>query len=304
MSSYSTSEFKSGLKILLDGEPFSIVENEMVKPGKGQAFNRVKIRNLKNGKVTERTWKAGDSVEAADVVDADMQFLFSEGDFWTFMLPDTFEQYTAGKAAMGDAAQWLKDGVECIVTLWNGQPLPVAAADQARGDGFQARGIAGIEAADVRAVEVEHSEQPARARERHHDLRIRGGIAGNVAGKGVHVVHQHRPALGRGRPAHPLADRDAHARGLALERADDEPAAVVQIEPRPVEVRQRPVEQRGGVGEVGDQVALAREQPVERRQDRPVARLGTLMGRTERHRMAHHGLLVAALILRRPRAPG
>ena len=55
MSSYSTNEFKSGLKILLDGEPFAIVENEMVKPGKGQAFNRVKIRNLKNGKVTERT---------------------------------------------------------------------------------------------------------------------------------------------------------------------------------------------------------------------------------------------------------
>jgi elongation factor P len=125
MSSYSTNEFKSGLKILIDGEPFSIVENEMVKPGKGQAFNRVKIRNLKNGKVTERTWKSGDSVEAADVVDADMQYLYSDGDFWTFMLPDTFEQYTAGKSAMGDSAQWLKDGVECIVTLWNGQPLTV-----------------------------------------------------------------------------------------------------------------------------------------------------------------------------------
>ncbi|MBS0394332.1 MAG: elongation factor P [Proteobacteria bacterium] len=125
MSSYSTNEFKSGLKILLDGEPYAIVENEMVKPGKGQAFNRVKIRNLKNGKVTERTWKSGDSVEAADVVDADMQYLYTDGDFWTFMLPDTFEQYTAGKSAMGDAAQWLKDGVECIVTLWNGQPLTV-----------------------------------------------------------------------------------------------------------------------------------------------------------------------------------
>ncbi|MBS0376506.1 MAG: elongation factor P [Proteobacteria bacterium] len=125
MSSYSTNEFKSGLKILIDGEPFSIVENEMVKPGKGQAFNRVKIRNLKNGKVTERTWKSGDSVEAADVVDADMQYLYTDGDFWTFMLPDTFEQYTAGKSAMGEAAQWLKDGVECIVTLWNGQPLSV-----------------------------------------------------------------------------------------------------------------------------------------------------------------------------------
>ena len=125
MSSYNTNEFKSGLKILIDGDPYSIVDNEMVKPGKGQAFNRVKIRNLKTGRVVERTWKSGDSVEVADVVDADMQYLYSDGEFWTFMLPDTFEQYTAGKSAMGDAAQWLKDGVECIVTLWNGQPLTV-----------------------------------------------------------------------------------------------------------------------------------------------------------------------------------
>jgi elongation factor P len=126
MANYSTNEFKTGLKILIDGDPYSIVENEMVKPGKGQAFNRVKVRNLKTGRVVERTWKSGDSVEAADVVDADMQYLYTDGDFWTFMMPDTFEQYTAGKAAMGDSAQWLKDGVECIVTLWNGQPLSVS----------------------------------------------------------------------------------------------------------------------------------------------------------------------------------
>ena len=125
MGSYNTSEFKSGLKILIDGDPYVIVENEMVKPGKGQAFNRVKIRNLKTGRVVERTWKSGDSVESADVVDVDMQYLYSDGAFWTFMMPDTFEQYTAGAAAMGEAAQWLKDGTECIVTLWNGQPLTV-----------------------------------------------------------------------------------------------------------------------------------------------------------------------------------
>ena len=125
MSSYSTNEFKTGLKILIDGDPYSIVENEMVKPGKGQAFNRVKVRNLKTGRVVEKTWKSGDSVEAADVVDDDMQYLYTDGSFWTFMVPDTFEQHTAGAAAMGDAAQWLKDGVECIVTLWSGQPLSV-----------------------------------------------------------------------------------------------------------------------------------------------------------------------------------
>ncbi|MGH8142614.1 MAG: elongation factor P [Steroidobacteraceae bacterium] len=125
MASYSTNEFKSGLRILLDGDPFSIVENEMVKPGKGQAFNRVRVRNLKTGRVIERTFKSGDSVEAADVVDVDMQFLYSDGDFFHFMMPENFEQHAAGKAVVGDNAQWLKDGTMCIITLWNGVPLQV-----------------------------------------------------------------------------------------------------------------------------------------------------------------------------------
>jgi elongation factor P len=125
MAMYSTNEFKSGLKILLDNDPYVIVENEFVKPGKGQAFNRVKIRNLKTARTIERTFKSGESVEAADVVDADMQYLYTDGDFWHFMQPENFEQYTAGKDAVGDSAQWLKDGINCIVTLWNGQPLTV-----------------------------------------------------------------------------------------------------------------------------------------------------------------------------------
>jgi len=125
MASYSTNEFRSGMKIILDGDPYAIVENEMVKPGKGQAFNRVKIRNLKTGRTIERTFKSGESVEAADVVDTDMQYLYQDGEFWHFMVPESFEQYTAGKAAVGDAAQWLKDGVVCIITLWNNVPLLV-----------------------------------------------------------------------------------------------------------------------------------------------------------------------------------
>ena len=125
MATYNTNEFKSGLKVLLDGDPCSIVENEFVKPGKGQAFSRVKIRNLRTGRVIERTFKSGDTIEAADVVDVDMQYLYADGDFWHFMQPESFEQYTASKAAVGDAAQWLKDGITCIVTLWNGQPLTV-----------------------------------------------------------------------------------------------------------------------------------------------------------------------------------
>ena len=125
MTSYNTSEFKSGLKILIDGDPYVIVDNEMVKPGKGQAFNRVRVRNLKNDRTIERTWKSGDSVEAADVSDVDMQYLYQDGDFYHFMVPDNFEQHTASKTAVGDAAKWIKDGTVCIVTLWNGVPLVV-----------------------------------------------------------------------------------------------------------------------------------------------------------------------------------
>jgi elongation factor P len=125
MATYSTNEFKSGLKLMIDGDPFTVVENEFVKPGKGQAFNRVKLRNLKTGRTLERTFKSGDTVEGADVVDADMQYLYSDGEFWHFMVPDTFEQFAADAAAMGDAAKWLKGEEMCIVTLWNGTPLSV-----------------------------------------------------------------------------------------------------------------------------------------------------------------------------------
>ena len=127
MASYSTNEFRSGLKIILDGDPFTIVENEFVKPGKGQAFNRVRIRNLKTGRSLDRNFKSGDTVEAADVVESEMQYLYNDGDFWHFMVPDTFEQHTAGKEALDGHEIWLKDGVSCNVMLWNGVPLAVSA---------------------------------------------------------------------------------------------------------------------------------------------------------------------------------
>ena len=125
MASYSTSEFKSGLKILLDGDPQTIVENEFVKPGKGQAFSRVRVRNLRTGRVLEKTFKSGESVEAADVMDTEMQYLYTDGEFWHFMVPDSFEQYAMGEAALGDSARWLKEQDVCTVTLWNGEPLSV-----------------------------------------------------------------------------------------------------------------------------------------------------------------------------------
>ena len=125
MAFYSTNEFRSGLKLLIDGDPCSIIENEFVKPGKGQAFNRVRIRNLKTGRVVDRTYKSGETVEAADVKDHEMQFLYSDGEEWHFMDPQSYEQFAARAAAVGDAKNWIKEEDVCNVTLWNGVPLMV-----------------------------------------------------------------------------------------------------------------------------------------------------------------------------------
>lgn len=126
MATYSTNEFKIGLKVMLEGDPCSILENEFVKPGKGQAFNRVKLRNLKTGRVWERTFKSGETLEGADVVDKDMEYLYTDGEFWHFMATDgSFEQFAADEKAVGEAKKWLKEQVVYTVTLYNGSPLSV-----------------------------------------------------------------------------------------------------------------------------------------------------------------------------------
>ncbi|GGW51003.1 elongation factor P [Vreelandella hamiltonii] len=126
MANYSTNEFKAGLKVMLDGDPCSIVENELVKPGKGQAFNRVKLRNLMTGRVGERTFKSGDSLEGADVMDLEMEYLYTDGDMWYFMKTDgSFEQYAVEKKALGEAEKWLKEQVPYTLTLWNDKAISV-----------------------------------------------------------------------------------------------------------------------------------------------------------------------------------
>ena len=126
MATFSTNEFKPGLKVMLDNDPCAILENEYVKPGKGQAFNRVKMRNLKTGRVIERTFKSGDTIEGADVIDLDLQYLYSDGELWYFMDQGNYEQYMADEKAMTDVAKWLKGEEICTVTLWNGSPLTVS----------------------------------------------------------------------------------------------------------------------------------------------------------------------------------
>jgi len=127
MASYKTGDFKGGLKFMLDDEPCSIIENEYVKPGKGQAFNRVKLRRLISGKVIEKTFKSGESVEAADVMDFELAYLYNDGEFYHFMNNETFEQVAADVKAVGDTAKWLVEQDICTITTWNENPIAVAA---------------------------------------------------------------------------------------------------------------------------------------------------------------------------------
>ncbi|NQY41898.1 MAG: elongation factor P [Legionellales bacterium] len=125
MGTYSTNQFKSGLKIILDGSPYTIVENEFVKPGKGQAFNRVKLKNLLNSKVIEKTFKSGETVESADVIELELQYLYNDGENWHFMNMETYEQLAAGINAVKDAKLWISEQDICNVILWNNEPLLV-----------------------------------------------------------------------------------------------------------------------------------------------------------------------------------
>ncbi len=126
MAVYSTNEFKPGLKVMLDNDPCSILENEMVKPGKGQAFNRVRLRNLLNGRVWERTFKSGETLNGADISESSMEYLYTDGEFYHFMKTDgSFEQIAADKNAVADALNWLKEQDQYVVMVWNDAPISV-----------------------------------------------------------------------------------------------------------------------------------------------------------------------------------
>jgi len=125
MANYSSNQFKNGMKVMIDGDPCSMVDVEFVKPGKGQAFTRVRLRNLLTGRIWERTFKSNESVESADVMDIDMEYLYNDGEMWHFMDPNSYEQVAADKTAVGDSAKWLKEQDKCVVTLWNDNPISV-----------------------------------------------------------------------------------------------------------------------------------------------------------------------------------
>ena len=130
MASYNTSQFRKGLKVLLDGEPYQMIVCEFMKPGKGQALYRTKLRNLLKNTVIDRTYKSGDSIEAADVRETEMQFLYRDGSNFVFMDPKTFDQPSLTAEQIGDGAKWLKDGLVCSITFWNGRPIAFSPPNQ------------------------------------------------------------------------------------------------------------------------------------------------------------------------------
>lgn len=125
MATYSTSEFRKGLKVQIDGEPYLMIECNFVKPGKGQALYKCRLKNLVRNTVLDRTYKSGDSIEAADVEEIDAQYLYRQADTFVFMDNNTYEQYELTSDQVDDAWKYLKEGMVCSMILFNGNPISV-----------------------------------------------------------------------------------------------------------------------------------------------------------------------------------
>jgi elongation factor P len=123
VATYKTNDFRKGLKVQIDGDPYQMIEMNFVKPGKGNALYKCKLRNLLRGTVLDRTYKGGDELEAADVEDIDVQYLYKQGDTFVFMHNETFEQYELTSEQVGDSWQYLKDGMKCSMVLFNENPI-------------------------------------------------------------------------------------------------------------------------------------------------------------------------------------
>ncbi len=125
MAEIATNEFKRGVKLEIDNEPYEIVDYEHVKPGKGQAFVRVKLKNLKTGNVVEKTYKSGTKLPLAEVEERMMQYLYKDNEGYNFMDSNSYEQYTIPEKTMGDAAKFIQENKEVGVVLYKGIPIGV-----------------------------------------------------------------------------------------------------------------------------------------------------------------------------------
>lgn len=127
MGQVATNEFRSGMKVELEGQPYVIVSNEFVKPGKGQAFNRVRLKHLLQGRTLDKTFKSGEKVDLADVVETQMRLLYRESEGIVFMHDESFEQMTIPLENVADVNQWLMEDHVYQVIVYNGEPVAVEA---------------------------------------------------------------------------------------------------------------------------------------------------------------------------------
>jgi elongation factor P len=127
MTTYNAGDFKKGLKVIVDNEPYLMVEAEFVKPGKGQALYKCKLKNLLRGNILDRTFRSGDRLDEADVREEFWQYLYNDGKNWFFMNPEHFEQVSIPLELVGDARQWLKDEMVVDITFWGDKAILVSA---------------------------------------------------------------------------------------------------------------------------------------------------------------------------------
>jgi len=123
VASYNTSDFRKGLKVQIEGDPYLMIECNFVKPGKGQALYKCKLRHLLRGTVLDRTYKSGDSLEAADIEEIQAQFLYRQQDQFVFMDNSTYDQHELSKAQVEDSWMYFKEGMACSMMLFNGLPI-------------------------------------------------------------------------------------------------------------------------------------------------------------------------------------
>lgn len=125
MAQISTNEFKAGVKLDIDGQPYVIISNEFVKPGKGQSFNRVRIKQLITGRVVDRTYKSGDKADIADIVETEMRMVYREQEGVVFMDEKTFDQVTVPNDRIGDVNQWLLEDRLYAILIYKGEIVTI-----------------------------------------------------------------------------------------------------------------------------------------------------------------------------------
>ncbi len=125
MAQYSTGDLRGGYKVEVEGEPYTVISNEFIKPGKGQPFNRIKLKHLMTGRVVEKTFKSGEKVDAADVEEAKMRMVYKEADAVVFMDDKTYEQVSIPLSIIKDTEQWLLEEILYDIVIYKGQPIEV-----------------------------------------------------------------------------------------------------------------------------------------------------------------------------------